>query len=141
MMRIHEVSKNAYEILWHALNAAKPKTDEDFFQLATVRKLWKSHLIFEKRKMPGPNGELVDAELFKADFGGVIDVYLESPDFRYLERIFKEAREGGTFTAVGAEWVVEAIHAVKAAKELKPEELPAASGGNGTNRIAEVAAK
>ena len=110
-----KVARDGVWAFLQVLGHFKPKTDEEFFSARDVRRALKPHL--EEQQ----DGLSVRVSL---KVGEEAEVRLEGAAFRLLERIFKEAREGGVFTGHSAEVVVDAMERLKAA--AKVEEAPAA---------------
>lgn len=135
MMRIDGVTPEGFDMLFHALNTSKPKTDEDYENAAEAKKIFNSHL--EKKNDMG-------TRKFKGE--ETVSLRMENSVFRYLETHFKEARQGGAlYTGAASEGVVDAMRALKGVKDEKKEAEEAAKKAaeeskNG-NRVGEALAK
>ena len=113
-------TRDVLMVLWAAAFAFKPKTDDEFFGCAALKKEFKKGW----KNFGKPNAEMLIAE-----DGPPMTFTFESADFRLLDRAFKEAREKGeTYTSMASDFVVEAMSVLKAASEAdkKAEKKPAA---------------
>ena len=114
MPSIYKMTKltvRSHDVLQAAINVSHPKTEDDYYHAAECRTALKD-LVSDRKIIR--EGDSVGVEVvLKAEEN---DLTLSESAFRFLERVFKEAREGGqVFRGAHAENVVEAIKIVKAA--------------------------
>ena len=121
MRIVKGLTPSSFEVLWASLAASKPKTDDDYYTAASLRASLRD--LAERKVTPIPDspGRAIVETKMKPDAA----LRIEDGEFRLLERVFKEAREGGQlFEGDRAEQVVEAMKAIKDAEQEKPAASP-----------------
>lgn len=103
----------AVEMLAQSVNASRPTTDEDYYSAAEAR----GALIAIAKS--APEGTPFDTP--------APNVTLTGACFRFVDRVFREARASGQrFTGGAAPWVLQAMEAVERAKRgERGEKAPA----------------
>jgi len=108
---IKGIAVGSHDALLGSVNCSRPKSEDDYFNAAECRSAFNG--LIKDRNITKDGGRFSIDIVLNSDLN---DITLSESAFRFLERVFKEVREGGqVFEGRHAESVVEAIKIMKAA--------------------------